>query len=173
MLEVSCLCFDKRSHCLIWEFLKASSLGFPSRYCGKSIFLAESEWNTPDRDTKLSPAMCVFDHPIRDCIPIPLDFYFHYCVVLLLLCSIVTQLFLFLNVPTNLCVLWSKSHVQYFNIDLAFLIKIYFIMIMQRVHYSTYFEWMRIRKWRYSSLWCPPFMSSVSLLFSLHQRCLS
>ncbi|VDI23975.1 Hypothetical predicted protein [Mytilus galloprovincialis] len=27
--------------------------------------------NTPDRDTKLSPAMCVFGHPIRDFIPIP------------------------------------------------------------------------------------------------------
>lgn len=27
--------------------------------------------NTPDRDTKLSPAMCVFNHPIRDFIPIP------------------------------------------------------------------------------------------------------
>ena len=26
--------------------------------------------NTPDRDTKLSPAMCIFDHPIRDFIPI-------------------------------------------------------------------------------------------------------
>ena len=26
--------------------------------------------NTPDRDTKLSPAMCVFGHPIRDFIPI-------------------------------------------------------------------------------------------------------
>ena len=27
--------------------------------------------NTPDRDTKLSPAMCIFGHPIRDFIPIP------------------------------------------------------------------------------------------------------
>jgi len=27
--------------------------------------------NTPDRDTKLSPAMCVFGRPIRDFIPIP------------------------------------------------------------------------------------------------------
>ena len=27
--------------------------------------------NTPDRDTKLSPAMCVFGRPIRDLIPIP------------------------------------------------------------------------------------------------------
>ena len=27
--------------------------------------------NTPDRDTKLSLAMCVFGHPIRDFIPIP------------------------------------------------------------------------------------------------------
>lgn len=27
--------------------------------------------NTPDRDTKLSPAMCVFNQPIRDFIPIP------------------------------------------------------------------------------------------------------
>ena len=27
--------------------------------------------NAPDRDTKLSPAMCVFGHPIRDFIPIP------------------------------------------------------------------------------------------------------
>ena len=27
--------------------------------------------NTPDRDTTLSPAMCVFGHPIRDFIPIP------------------------------------------------------------------------------------------------------
>lgn len=27
--------------------------------------------NTPDRDTKLSPALCVFGHPIRDFIPIP------------------------------------------------------------------------------------------------------
>ena len=27
--------------------------------------------NTPDRDTKLSSAMCVFGHPIRDFIPIP------------------------------------------------------------------------------------------------------
>ena len=26
--------------------------------------------NTPDRDTKLSPAMCIFGHPIRDFIPI-------------------------------------------------------------------------------------------------------
>ena len=26
--------------------------------------------NTPDRDTKLSPAMCVFGHPIRDFIPV-------------------------------------------------------------------------------------------------------
>ena len=26
--------------------------------------------NTPDRDTKLSPAMCVFGRPIRDLIPI-------------------------------------------------------------------------------------------------------
>jgi hypothetical protein len=31
--------------------------------------------NTPDRDTKLSPAMCVFGHPIRDFIPIPLGRY--------------------------------------------------------------------------------------------------
>nr|XP_054764618.1 uncharacterized protein LOC129271260 [Lytechinus pictus] len=28
--------------------------------------------NTPDRDTKLSPAMCVFGHPIQDFIPIAL-----------------------------------------------------------------------------------------------------
>ncbi|CAC5407542.1 unnamed protein product [Mytilus coruscus] len=27
--------------------------------------------NTPDRNTKLSPAMCIFGHPIRDFIPIP------------------------------------------------------------------------------------------------------
>jgi hypothetical protein len=27
--------------------------------------------NTPDRDTKLSPATCVFGHPIRDFIPVP------------------------------------------------------------------------------------------------------
>ena len=27
--------------------------------------------NTPDRDSKLSPAMHVFGHPIRDFIPIP------------------------------------------------------------------------------------------------------
>lgn len=27
--------------------------------------------NTPDRDIKLSLAMCVFNHPIRDLIPIP------------------------------------------------------------------------------------------------------
>lgn len=27
--------------------------------------------NTPDRDTKISPAMCVFGHPIRDFIPVP------------------------------------------------------------------------------------------------------
>ena len=27
--------------------------------------------NTPDRDTKLSPAQCIFGHPIRDFIPIP------------------------------------------------------------------------------------------------------
>ena len=27
--------------------------------------------NTPDRDTKLSPAVCVFGRPIRDFIPIP------------------------------------------------------------------------------------------------------
>ncbi|KAK3759712.1 hypothetical protein RRG08_064433 [Elysia crispata] len=27
--------------------------------------------NTPDHDTKLSPAMCIFGHPIRDFIPIP------------------------------------------------------------------------------------------------------
>lgn len=27
--------------------------------------------NTPDRDTKLSPAMCFSGHPIRDFIPIP------------------------------------------------------------------------------------------------------
>jgi hypothetical protein len=27
--------------------------------------------NTPDRDTKLSPAMCIFGPPIRDFIPIP------------------------------------------------------------------------------------------------------
>ena len=27
--------------------------------------------NTPDRDTKLSPAMCIFGRPIRDFIPIP------------------------------------------------------------------------------------------------------
>ncbi|VDH96397.1 Hypothetical predicted protein, partial [Mytilus galloprovincialis] len=27
--------------------------------------------NTPDRDTKLSPAMCLFGHPIRNFIPIP------------------------------------------------------------------------------------------------------
>ncbi|KAK3783694.1 hypothetical protein RRG08_025318 [Elysia crispata] len=27
--------------------------------------------NTPDRDTKLYPAMCIFGHPIRDFIPIP------------------------------------------------------------------------------------------------------
>ncbi|CAG2221008.1 unnamed protein product [Mytilus edulis] len=27
--------------------------------------------NTPESDTKLSPAMCVFGHPIRDFIPIP------------------------------------------------------------------------------------------------------
>ena len=26
--------------------------------------------NTPDRDTKQSPAMCIFGHPIRDFIPI-------------------------------------------------------------------------------------------------------
>ena len=26
--------------------------------------------NTPDRDTKLSPSMCIFGHPIRDFIPI-------------------------------------------------------------------------------------------------------
>ncbi|VDI06484.1 Hypothetical predicted protein [Mytilus galloprovincialis] len=32
--------------------------------------------NTPDRDTKLSPSMCVFGHPIRDFIPIPQGKYF-------------------------------------------------------------------------------------------------
>jgi len=31
--------------------------------------------NTPDRDTKLSPAMCVFGRPIRDFIPIPPGHY--------------------------------------------------------------------------------------------------
>ena len=30
---------------------------------------------TPDRDTKLSPAMCVFGRPIRDFIPIPPGHY--------------------------------------------------------------------------------------------------
>jgi hypothetical protein len=35
--------------------------------------------NTPDRDTKLSPAMCVFGHPIWDFIPIPSGRYsLHY-----------------------------------------------------------------------------------------------
>ena len=32
--------------------------------------------NTPDRDTKLSPAMCVFGHPIRDFISIPPGKYY-------------------------------------------------------------------------------------------------
>ena len=31
--------------------------------------------NTPDRDTKLSPAMCIFGRHIRDFIPIPLGRY--------------------------------------------------------------------------------------------------
>ena len=31
--------------------------------------------NTPDRDTKLSPAMCIFGRPIRDFIPIPTGKY--------------------------------------------------------------------------------------------------